>query len=486
MRMYTMGKQQLLLLLAVMLVCEALFVVVGLTGPPMASSLSRRASESSEPWRTGSFRLRTPHISRYTQQLWVLALLEVEQAADVAYQSRLRFSARLAALSEDEERRQVFQTGNRSQSLVCQARRCQQLILIHLVSIDWHHYEIQVNIQDFPALNSKLNIQDVVFYVSAGTLRVECTVGYNEGLCLQFKGYNPAFSQLELLVRLLLAALALGATIWFLESLRGFPYACWSLEQRWTSWLLPLLLLYDNPVFALSLVWSSWVPRVLDSLFQVSFVAALLLFWLCLFHGLRDVGRSWMWFWGPKLGLVGLMWGAALSLETWERVNEAGDPGWYADHLSQTQMTRVRTFVLGSGSLYGVYLAFLVVRAYAELRNLPHFNVRLKAVTGVVLVVSAWVLGWSASRWGITPGLEDAITASVGRGATSSVAFTSTLAMLNLLPLMLAFLYSPNPHVPPEMFFKDNPGITLLQDSEDELLYNKLGCFFCHGCPVPI
>jgi len=34
---------------------------------------------------------------------------------------------------------------------------------------------------------------------------------------------------------------------------------------------------------------NSWLPGMLDALFQVSFLCALLLFWLCVYHGLRQV-----------------------------------------------------------------------------------------------------------------------------------------------------------------------------------------------------
>ena len=34
---------------------------------------------------------------------------------------------------------------------------------------------------------------------------------------------------------------------------------------------------------------NSWLPGMLDAVFQASFLCALLLFWLCVYHGLRQV-----------------------------------------------------------------------------------------------------------------------------------------------------------------------------------------------------
>jgi len=61
----------------------------------------------------------------------------------------------------------------------------------------------------------------------------------------------------------------------------------WGMEQKWMSILLPLLLLYNDPFFPLSFLVNSWVPGMLDDLFQSVFLCALLLFWLCVYHGVR-------------------------------------------------------------------------------------------------------------------------------------------------------------------------------------------------------
>lgn len=38
---------------------------------------------------------------------------------------------------------------------------------------------------------------------------------------------------------------------------------------------------------------SSWFPGMLDDLFQSAFLCALLLFWLCVYHGIRvQVSRA--------------------------------------------------------------------------------------------------------------------------------------------------------------------------------------------------
>lgn len=42
-----------------------------------------------------------------------------------------------------------------------------------------------------------------------------------------------------------------------------------------------------DPFFPLSFLVNSWLPGMLDDLFQSMFLCALLLFWLCVYHGIR-------------------------------------------------------------------------------------------------------------------------------------------------------------------------------------------------------
>ncbi|CAC5406074.1 Transmembrane protein 181 [Mytilus coruscus] len=115
----------------------------------------------------------------------------------------------------------------------------------------------------------------------------------------------------------------------FGHSLRKFTIRDWSIEQRWMSLLLPLLLLYNDPIFPLTFLVNSWVPGMFDALFQASFLCGLLLFWLCIYHGVRQTDRRFMKFYIPKLLIVGLIWISAVTLSSWQEYNEIQDPTYY-------------------------------------------------------------------------------------------------------------------------------------------------------------
>lgn len=98
-----------------------------------------------------------------------------------------------------------------------------------------------------------------------------------------------------------------------------------------------------DPVFPMTFLINSWIPGMIDALAQATFLSALLLFWLCVYHGLRQV-FIWKTFWAvkicqllqnerrlltfyfPKFFIVGMLWISAVIMATWEKCNELTDP----------------------------------------------------------------------------------------------------------------------------------------------------------------
>lgn len=44
-----------------------------------------------------------------------------------------------------------------------------------------------------------------------------------------------------------------------------------------------------DPIFPLTLLTSNQLVGMLDGVFQITFICAILFFWLCIYHGLRQV-----------------------------------------------------------------------------------------------------------------------------------------------------------------------------------------------------
>lgn len=48
-----------------------------------------------------------------------------------------------------------------------------------------------------------------------------------------------------------------------------------------------------DPIFPLVFLINSWIPGMFDVIFQTTFISTLMLFWLCLYHGIRQVGTAY-------------------------------------------------------------------------------------------------------------------------------------------------------------------------------------------------
>lgn len=227
----------------------------------------------------------------------------------------------------------------------------------------------------------------------------------------------------------------------FAHSLRRFSMRDWSIEQRWMSLLLPLLLLYNNPFFPLLFLVNSSLPSIMDGVFQSTFLTVLLLFWLCLYHGVRQTKRRFLIFYAPKLLIVGLMWIVAVMITCWQHYKEVADPTY--NYKSDTgNFFGFKIFFFIVGSLYLVYLLYLVVRAYAELRNMPYFDVRLKFLTILMLIVVIVTITITSLRFGSSV-LEENFIAELSSHYENSAEFLAFYGLLNFYLYTMAFVYSP-------------------------------------------
>lgn len=151
--------------------------------------------------------------------------------------------------------------------------------------------------------------------------------------------------------------------------------------------------LLPDPVFPMMFLVNSWIPGMLDAIAQATFLSALLLFWLCVYHGLRQVlvpkfflfflsskclllfqnERKLLTFYVPKLFIVGMLWLSAIVLATWQRYNELQDPT-YNHTIDTTHYQGFKMFFFTFCGIYLAYLLLLILRAYSELRSMPFFG----------------------------------------------------------------------------------------------------------------
>uniref|UniRef100_A0A670XQW0 Transmembrane protein 181 n=1 Tax=Pseudonaja textilis TaxID=8673 RepID=A0A670XQW0_PSETE len=318
---------------------------------------------------------------------------------------------------------------------------CDEIIVVHLGYLNFTRYNIVVTFDKFPE----------IYHLKS----------YN----FTWKMYNPAFSQVEIWFRFVFVVFTFIVTCLFAHSLRKFSMRDWGIEQKWMSILLPLLLLYNDPFFPLSFLINSWFPGMLDDLFQSLFLCALLLFWLCVYHGIRVQGeRKCMTFYFPKFLIVGLLWLASVTLGIWQTVNELHDPT-YQYEIDTNNFQGMKIFFLVVATVYILYLLFLIIRACSELRNMPYVDLRLKFLTALTLVVLIISIAIFYLRFGAQV-LQDNFVLSPAE-------FLSFYGLLNFYLYTLAFVYSPSKNALYESQLKDNPAFSMLNDSDDDVIYGS-------------
>ncbi|GAB6032821.1 hypothetical protein CHUAL_012023 [Chamberlinius hualienensis] len=458
MRLYTMHKREFFLVFIVFLACFWLFIFIGLAGPAVTVTVTKYALNLEFPVNksqllTGPLIIQTPTLSTYSQQLWITAKILKESNDVETIQMKFYVALTIQGVVDEQNRFPVL-TGqnlhNRTRELTCREQVCSEFTVLHLGFLDFSRYIISIQFYGLEPLEQKYPIKDIVFY---------------------FRSYNPAFTQIEIWFRFIFVLLTFIVTCWFSHRLRKFSFRDWSIEQKWLSILLPLLVLYNDPIFPLTLLLNNWIPGLLDAIFQASFLCTLLLFWLCIYHGIRQNERYFITFYLPKVILVGMLWMASVTLASWHKFNERRDPT-YNYTLDTQNYNGFKLFFFIAGGMYMVYLLYLIVRAYSELRNMPYFDVRLKFLTTLMLFVISISIAITVMRFGVQV-LQDNFISELTTNYKNSAEFMAYYGLLNLYLYVMAFVYSPSPNAVLDSHYKDNPTFSMINDSDEEVVYGS-------------
>ncbi|CAH2009468.1 unnamed protein product [Acanthoscelides obtectus] len=463
MRLYTMHKREFVMVFVAFFACFGLGIFVGVAGPPITKttvvdkSLLLPKTNSSNGYKrdiaSGPFTMRTPTMTTYSQQLWVITKLSTENTDGEIIDKQFQVSVSISGLTEDHKPVAILDSknNNRTRHLKCEKQACDEIIVLHLGFLDYTHYIITVHFYGLEAFHQRYNIKDLKFY---------------------FKTYNPGFTEIEIWFRFIFLIMTFSVMCWFQHSLRKYLLYDWSIEQKWMSILLPLLMAYNNPVFPMSFLLNSWIPGMIDAIAQATFLCALLLFWLCIYHGLRQNDRHFVTFYLPKLFIVAMLWIPAIILSTWQRINELQDPT-YNHTVDTSNFYIIQAFFYIFGVIYLIYLFVLILKAYTELRSMPFFGLRLKFLTLLMLVVLIISCVITVFRFGIGV-LEDNFVAQLSTHYSNSSEFMSFYGLLNFYTYTMTYVYSPGSKNIHELgITKDNPAFSMINDSDEDVIYGS-------------
>lgn len=276
MRLYSLNKRSFFLVLMAFFVCFLLAIFIGLgkkkiflhtlmlrwkwkkkllffnsAGPEIttikeidSSKLIDQSENLTRVIAKGPFKIQTQFLSSYARQLWVFAKYQIENIGedeykksssmfknkifwfftDETFDTSFLVSVQIKGLTESKLKNiDLFQAKNHTRHLKCKGDNCEEFTLVHLGWLEFSHYQFIIK---FHGLNHKrYNISKLTFYL---------------------KSFNPAFTSLEISFRLIFLFFTFVVTIWFYMLLRRHPSSNWTIEQKFTYVLLPLLIFYDS------------------------------------------------------------------------------------------------------------------------------------------------------------------------------------------------------------------------------------------------
>ncbi|XP_052740702.1 transmembrane protein 181 isoform X2 [Bicyclus anynana] len=401
----------------------------------------------------GPIHLHSPALSTRAQQLWLLAEVITDNNDEEIFDKSFQVSIAIDGVVGGHITENIIPDAgvtNRTQHLKCKKQLCDEIMILHLGSLEYTHYVLNIRFYGLKEFHYRYNIRDIVFY---------------------FKTYNPAFTQMETWFRFIFLLTTFTVACWFAHTLRKFSTQDWAIEQKWLSILLPLLLLYNDPIFPLRLVSGGCFAPLLDTVFQTTFLACVMLSWLAQYHGLRQNERGFVSFYLFKVIIVGLVWSPAMVVALWQKYYAYYDPTYNYYMNPNYPVVKIMFFV--GVTLYFLYLLVLIVKAYSDLRNMPFFDIRLRCLSIIVGTVTLITSILALHSWG-PAALQDHWAAQPGVHYDTSAPFMALYGLFNFTLYILAYLFSPGTGALHETAItKDNPAFSMINDSDEDVIYGS-------------
>lgn len=268
MNIYAIHKREILLSLAGFLSGFILLLFIGLAGPNVTKLDTLKASQIFEKDKiinktvqqnllvSGPFKITVPEMSTYSGYicLWITFYIKGEPDSG-AFQRRFTIAINIEGKRSNNETsnpilEESFDTdGGHYHHLDCNGNSCEPIQALHLEYLEYSDYSIEIRFADLEHFNQKNPITDIHF---------------------TFQSINPSFTSLTIWFRFIFLVIAFIISVksitkskpnfnhlmknikisslqcWFNHCLYRYNFTDWSMEQKWTSFLLVALILYNS------------------------------------------------------------------------------------------------------------------------------------------------------------------------------------------------------------------------------------------------
>lgn len=127
MRLYSMSKREFVMTIMSFFVCFGLSIFIGLAGPPITTTAEITGKElvantsratDKDIMATGPFVMRTPLLTTYSQQLWVIGRMKTDNHDDEKYDKTFQVNVGLDGLTVEHKRTTILTASNVRNRLV--------------------------------------------------------------------------------------------------------------------------------------------------------------------------------------------------------------------------------------------------------------------------------------------------------------------------------------------------------------------------------
>ncbi|CAL4158628.1 unnamed protein product, partial [Meganyctiphanes norvegica] len=106
MRLYTMHKREFVMVFIVFFATLGLALFIGLAGPPITATVEQKASllypaVNQSQLATGPFKMKSPPLSSYSQQLWLMAKIIINVKQDQSFRKDCHLSVSVQGITRE-------------------------------------------------------------------------------------------------------------------------------------------------------------------------------------------------------------------------------------------------------------------------------------------------------------------------------------------------------------------------------------------------
>lgn len=121
MRLYSMTKREFVMAILSFFICFGLSIFIGLAGPPITNTTQCTANElltnttkatDKDIMATGPFVMRTPILTTYSQQLWVIGRVKTDNHDDETYDKTFQINVSLDGITNEHKRFSMLKSKN--------------------------------------------------------------------------------------------------------------------------------------------------------------------------------------------------------------------------------------------------------------------------------------------------------------------------------------------------------------------------------------